>query len=362
MATDTKTFVDACRTEILEHIAFNLNQSGIRYAVAHGLDGYPDNIGRDLDLCVGRSERDAAIHSIVSEFKKNGWIPVIYRSPWAEWIVSYKDSAHGILGVEVDLLSKMQWGWATLLNGTQYPYTNEKYGPFVVDRWVGFVKRVFLQVVAGNLGRFSSGKKHEFELVIYDYEREVVAQKLAQLLGVEMAPTLINAIDRRDLDFISNQLLSLRRHLLFRALVHPRLLVSSIFSWFRNEWAETVMPQSNTPVVRMCGADNARIKEVAELVAARLRERFVFTSIEVQGFEQNCKINVFWKRRVRSSRLGLTLVVCSGNMKGARSSFDWISPFSLSLEIKAKDADSLTYYESAIVNNFAEINNNAGQV
>ena len=40
------------KTSVLETIAEHWNRAGIHYAVAHGLEPYPDTVGRDLDILV----------------------------------------------------------------------------------------------------------------------------------------------------------------------------------------------------------------------------------------------------------------------------------------------------------------------
>ena len=68
--------------------------------------------------------------------------------------VGYKYLPDGEVGIEIDLLSKMQWGWVELFTKINYPYCRSEYEPFLSDRWIGFVKRVLVQLLAGNFSLF----------------------------------------------------------------------------------------------------------------------------------------------------------------------------------------------------------------
>ncbi|MDA7869568.1 hypothetical protein N9A93_03000, partial [Akkermansiaceae bacterium] len=48
----------------LEDVARELNDYGLRWAVTNGLGGYPDSIGRDLDLIVEGS-LDLAVGHVI---------------------------------------------------------------------------------------------------------------------------------------------------------------------------------------------------------------------------------------------------------------------------------------------------------
>ncbi|HNX52851.1 MAG TPA: hypothetical protein PKI68_03815, partial [Pontiellaceae bacterium] len=169
------------------------------------------------------------------------------------------------------------------------------------------------------------------------------------------AAGLIAAIDRKDLQWINVHLMALRCVLLSRALLRPVELVQALFAWVRNEWVESIMPYPITPIVLLTG-NKELIDYAAQTLSKRFEERFVFTSVKIQEGAKGHSIRFLWKRRVRSSRLGLTLVLYDVALPTQASLFRLISPVNLVLNVKSTDPDSILGYERQIIQCFAKMN------
>lgn len=362
MENTVKSQVLGERRRILEAVAARLNASGIRYAVLHGVDGYPAQLGRDIDLCVNRQDRSPALNLIVAEYERAGWLPVVYRTPWAEWVVGCKNTPVGIIGVEIDLLSRMQWGWALLARDVCAGIAPTAGHPFPSDRWIGFVKRVLIQLLSRNFARFQAGKRHAGELTVLDSEMETVEARLSELIGSRWTAHLLSAIKRTDLQWLAENIKRIRRALLLRAWKHPLELLQTIWLWIGNETAESIFPATNTPVVGLYGPPEV-VSAVAEKLSSGFSERFIFTSIETQrnGCLQNT-LRSLYRRRIKSSRLVLSLVLFAEDAPPRRSVFQWISPLDLMVSVDSAEDAAVRGYERRIVECFQTMNGAAQNV
>lgn len=345
------------RKDALLKIAEAWNAKGVRYGVAHGLDQYPEVIGRDVDVFVNKADRAVALECIISALSVCGFDVVVNKKPWAEWVVGYCEMSDGIAGVEIDIFSTMSWGWVPLVKDVGSSSRPEQKAPFVLDAWGGFVKRVFMQAVSGNMGRFRSGEKHEHEFMIYKYERDAVCRRLPKLLGRRRAEAFVQAVDRTDKIWMEWNMNHLRVQLLFRGIMHPIRVIQTFCLWLRNELAIAVFPKPTVPVVELKGADQITLKLVAEKLASGLNKRFVFTSIEIQNSGTgNIGIWFLHRRRIRSSRLGLTLVISDSERIVQKGFFKFISPVDLELKIESTGEAALRSYEQTIIECFAQMN------
>jgi hypothetical protein len=345
------------RKDALLKIAEAWKANGIRYGVAHGLDQYPAAIGRDVDVFVHSADRAHALDCMVDALSVSGFDVVVNKKPWAEWVVGYCQTKDGVLGIEIDIFSTMNWGWVPLVKDAGASSEPEQKAPFVLDAWGGFIKRVFMQVMSGNMGRFRSGEKHEHEFMIYEYERDAVCQRLPVLIGSRWAEAFMQAIDRKDKRWMEMCINKLRSQLLIRGLLHPGKMIHTACVWFRNELAIAVFPKPNAPVIELKGVDQIKLKLVAEKLASGLKKRFVFTSIEIQNSGTgNIGIRFLHRRRIRSSRLGLTLVISDSERIVQKGFFKFISPVDLELKIESAGEAALRSYEQTIIECFAQMN------
>ena len=364
--TDLTNNTKACslvsmRKSILIKVAQAFDDEGIKYGVAHGLEAYPSSLGRDVDVLIKKSDRARALTLIKKIFSDNGLSVVVNKKPWAEWVVGYLDSPDGVVGVEIDTYSYMNWGWARLIKDLGETYAPSLKEPFVVDVWGGFVKRVLLQVLSGNSGRFCAGKKHADEFVIYDYERAIVLRRLSVFFGSGWAKALIMAIDASDLKWVVKHLKSIRVHLLWRGLFRPVDVLFAFLCWLQNEFSIHVFSRRNTPIIHLVGEDIGEALAVAEGLSVGLRKRFIFTSVEVENLQKRGAYSLrnMRKRRYRSTQLGLTVLVGEQKQGWGDLIRKFFVPVDLSLKIDSV-AVSGSCYEPEIIKCFATMNAASG--
>src|SRR5919197_3288129 len=71
------------RVALAEAIAASWGERGVAYAVVHGLERYPDRIGRDLDVAVDRESVGRGVETAVACGRACGFGTALLR--WSHW-------------------------------------------------------------------------------------------------------------------------------------------------------------------------------------------------------------------------------------------------------------------------------------
>ena len=266
------------RIDVLSRVADAWNRAGVDYAVAHGAERYPSSIGRDLDVLV-RAGDQRPLDVLTSQLRDSGWRPTVVSRPWVTWVVGHRTEDDGrVVAVEVDLLSKLQWGWCLLVDGPSSERTRERRGPFFLDPWGGFVKRILLQLLAGNFHRFL---ERPDQLMLSSSEAAIAASRLEQLLGPDLASSAMAAIARKDVPWLRSRVGSIRSSLLKRSLLQ-RGTRATVVRWARNEYDQWIVPRRVAPVVAFVGPDGVGKSTLIRHVALRLEQDLAFPSAQIR--------------------------------------------------------------------------------
>lgn len=296
--------------EVLTAMAERLESKDLRAGFVHGIEGFPHTLGRDVDVLVHPDERKEVLMCLQGVLECYEFDVVVARTPWAEWVVGYKLHSGHIIGLEIDLFSEMNWAWVALVKpeaAIQIPGLGHS---FRVHPWAGFVKRVLLQIISGNLHRFYPGKEYTDEFVVLEFERNSVQKYLQDYFGSTWSTLILNAIERHDLDWFQDHLPQLRKIMLFKAFRRPFLVIRNLLVWVRNERYLSLWPKPCAPVVHFIGRHEEEVSRVAEAVSKVLEADFIFTSIDIQlTSEVPQNLSNLKKRRLQSGRLGVTFLL-----------------------------------------------------
>jgi thymidylate kinase len=126
---------------VAEAIATAWNAADVQYVILNGLDRYPAQIGRDLDVVVARGEGRRALQIADAVLRQHGWVPTFPPDTWGLRLVAFK----GTYGLELHTVERLAWGLAVLYEG---PRAESRVGPFKVDPHGMFVKRIVLPLLA----------------------------------------------------------------------------------------------------------------------------------------------------------------------------------------------------------------------
>ena len=112
----------ATKIEVLEQLARTWNDEGLSYSVTNGLQGYPVDIGRDLDICFHENHLQLALKLTVDYLERQGFTVLPYKLAWVYWVVAYRLTADGSIdSIQVDLFDHLQWAFTWIIDGPGDP-------------------------------------------------------------------------------------------------------------------------------------------------------------------------------------------------------------------------------------------------
>ncbi|HNT67363.1 MAG TPA: hypothetical protein PKN04_16375, partial [bacterium] len=204
---------------IIEEITRQWKNEDIEYAVMHGLENYPNQLGRDLDVWINRKDIKRARTIAIRIFCDKGWTAVAPKTdPWQ------KKSIYAIsknIFFELDLIPNLFWGPVALLKKRS---VTEKQGPFYIDKTAEFVKTILLKVLSG----IPINTDFIFTIEIRKYCSEVFGPKLGGLL--------VTLIERKDFKSLDKVRSSLRFQLIKRFVIrNPLMSIKNSINWFLRE-------------------------------------------------------------------------------------------------------------------------------
>ena len=156
------------RLRLAEEIAGALEREGIRYAVVHGTHGYPQTIGRDLDLAIALEDARKAICVAADKAAQCGYTKAFSR--WSHWGLHQlslirEDEREGL---PIDFLCTTGvWRakWIELMRPDhmlRLIESDKTIGPFRLSEEGTFIKACIRPLLCGDLIRFG----HEFPMPV----------------------------------------------------------------------------------------------------------------------------------------------------------------------------------------------------
>ena len=254
--------VDAVRAVIEQW-----NRSDVNYAVAHGLEDYPQQLGRDIDVVVSRQHLHAASRAVRFVLEQHGWRLAVQE--YTELVQHYAVSPGGTESLIIDLFPGLRWGPVWLVDE---PAAAANDAGFRADAWVSFAKRILLHVLVAPRAKFADRLDR---LRLSNAEYSAASTRLSQLTSAELTDRLLAAIQGQDVAALEALRPQLRRALIISAVRRAPLRAART----TGQWAAarvsfaTTRPQM--PTVSIVGPDtvdrSAVLAEVGRLARELLR-------------------------------------------------------------------------------------------
>jgi hypothetical protein len=211
------------RAALVAAIARDWNETGIRYVVSHGIELYPDGIGRDLDIHVDIDAMPDAVASAMRHLRDAGYTITLPPQPWhwrGRWICAFNEGEN----ITLDFIPYLIWGPVVLVTA---PTPTHYIGPFPVDRWSEFAKRVLMYVLTGRL------PKRPWDELPFTQD---VRARCESVLGHDLTGQLMTALQSDEDTHLESLIPHIRRAAAWRGIVHrPIHALGLIRPWFARQ-------------------------------------------------------------------------------------------------------------------------------
>ena len=139
----------------LEKVAEKWSDSGIRWAVANGLEDYPDGIGRDLDVLIEKGKLREAVQVVIDVLVPMNWIVLPNLQGWIWWVVAFRRREDGAIdSLQIDLFEHLQWAFTWVVADVAADAPLEERGPFFEDPGAAVAKRFLLNGLSSGIKTF----------------------------------------------------------------------------------------------------------------------------------------------------------------------------------------------------------------
>jgi hypothetical protein len=283
------------RVALADAVARCWNRAGVRYAVAHGIDEWPERLGRDLDVVVARRDGGRAVASARDVLRAHGLVVVRPPPLWGERRVAADPDAPDDL-LEIHTTTAITWRNTAIV---ERPEPAGRVGPFAVDPWVGVAKRVVLPLLAGRVRLL---RDEPARTALAADERSTAACRLADLMGAGLAGRLLAALAAGDFDALEPLARRARRAVFWRSATrHPMRAASLLCRSLARRIREPLAPCA--PIVAVVGGGEAAalVRQIAH------GDRLVFTDLVVRPRGGGSALGQLLRDRIDSSRQRLVL-------------------------------------------------------
>lgn len=236
------------RVEPCKAVALAWNEAGIRYAAIHGLEGYPEAVGRDLDVLVHHRDVRVALETARRVFR-NYFDDVVRPPPtWGERLIGVRGTGSSLTVLELHLTTEIRWRNVVL---AATPHPSACVGAFSRDPWAAFAKRVVLPTLASGGEPF---RERPDQLFVTDQEMQGASTRLREIVGTETTRRLLRAAEDCDPATMETLAGELRRNARLRAWQQRPL--SSIAALVRSASRYASLPfRPCAPIVAVVGPD-----------------------------------------------------------------------------------------------------------
>ncbi|MGH8873656.1 MAG: hypothetical protein ACRDVM_00140 [Acidimicrobiia bacterium] len=200
-----------------EAVAARWAELRLPFLVAHGLEGYPSQLGRDLDILMPQVLAPWALSEAGRVLAHNGWrIQACPPRLWGARLIAIRFQDGDPIYLELHTIERLRWVLADLGDWREQP--TGQIGPFPVHAGLTFCKAVVQPLLAGDTTRLT---QEYLRNSLADGDTEVVLAYLTSLFGPRLAERLINASLDLDLATLIGSRGAVMRACLKRVGTHP---------------------------------------------------------------------------------------------------------------------------------------------
>lgn len=258
-----------------EAICRRWRELSIPFIVMHGLEGYPDRLGRDLDILMLPRDALGALSEAAVILRDLGWNTTVCPPPlWGRRLVALREGEGGALDyLEFHTMKSLRWATLSLVDANE-PMTGT-VGPFPVSAWATFAKATLTPLLAGDLARFDTDYLRSLRQsgVVED----LVVSRTARSFGRGLAEEVVGAVVDLDAEALKPFSSRLRRAALIRMLRHPAASVRALPSLLRQKPGRLVSRSGMRVEIRISGKRD--VDPILSQVVDQLGEVFLRVTV-----------------------------------------------------------------------------------
>lgn len=239
---------DSIRKKVYEEFAYEANKSDVQWYVLHGIEGYPEKAGRDLDIFVNSKADSIELIKIFENILiKYHFRWIIRPNPiWGERVFGIDSNYHS---VELHLINQVRSG---ILEFSAFPISAKEYyaGRFPYNPYLMFCKGCIMPLLARDASAYFKCEQIEFNL---------------QNLPSVFSPLLPILRYEQEINFLTLAQIAIRY-----VMAYPLITLKSLIRWVKIKILRYFSPSGPIILIR-----NKNIFEIRDQLKTKLSKIFM---------------------------------------------------------------------------------------
>lgn len=270
--------------EVIRSFFTALKAAGVTFGVLHGLEGFPQRHGRDIDIYVNPGDSERALETVMDLFRSAGWDAGAHRMAIGldQVFVRGRDGEGRELWLEFDLIHRHPLCWA----GQELVPAGLAAGDLADDAgqpyyaWGWFAKNLMIQLLAGKERKFTGNMK---ELAGKRGFLPAIRERAASMgLGAAVESIATCADPAGEFRGLRRRV---QRQVLLRMLNLSQwpALARGVMPWVKRTWRLHFPKRGCVPKVHVWGGGGADPDAFAAALGKRISEVFPFPAVTVRA-------------------------------------------------------------------------------
>jgi hypothetical protein len=227
------------RIKIIEFIIKNWSINRLNFYPVSGLEYYPKNIGRDLDVYIPKKQDAEKALEVAEKVLINEKFKVLYPpDTWGKRIIGIKKVELDWIYIEIHTIDSLKWSFIDFT----FFISNKKLenlNDFPI--WLKFVRKFLIPFLSGNSIKLTENTKEFYNIL----EEDIIEIYLQEFIGKNKSVQLINTLKKGKKQKIDCTVQKYRFYFLINFLLtHPFFFFKNVYRFFLKQIKAVTSPCS----------------------------------------------------------------------------------------------------------------------